>query len=157
LIDLIDIHERSHRNWRGLMDHCATLSADEYNREFESFGYPTVRLQLHHTFSAESYWVGVLEGRKDFEYDDAAFNDITSLAALRERVVGISQAYLRSTSPETLSEARPFVTWGGKEQVLIPAQVIMRTITHGYHHMGLIVTLCRLLGRPGEGWNYPIT
>ncbi len=157
MIDLIDIHERSHRNWQSLLAHCATLSADEYNREFENFGYPTIRLQLHHTFSAESYWVGVLEGRKDFKYDDAAFIDIESLASLRERVFEITAAYLQSTSPELLSEAGPFVTWGGKEQVLVPAQVIMRTITHGYHHMGLIVTLCRLVGRPGEGWNYPIT
>ena len=157
MIDIIEVHERSNRNWQGLLAHCAELSADEYNREFEHFGYPTVRLQLHHVFSAESYWVGVLEGRKDFEYDDAAFMDIGSLDSLHRRVREVTESYLRSTPAEALATAAPFTTWGGKEQVLIPSQVIMRTITHGYHHMGLIVTMCRLLGRPGEGWNYPIT
>lgn len=46
---------------------------------------------------------------------------------------------------------------GGKERMLIPAHALMRTLTHLYHHQGHIVAMCRLLGRPGQGVDYPIT
>jgi len=157
MIDLIEIHERTHRNLKELMAHCATLTAEELDRETDGFGYPSVRLQLHHSLAAEKYWVDVLRGATEFEHDDAAYPDLPSLEALREETFDATRAYLRDTPAERLAEGGLFVTWGGDKRVLIPGHVVLRTITHHYHHMGLVMSLCRLLGRPGEGVNYPIT
>jgi uncharacterized damage-inducible protein DinB len=33
----------------------------------------------------------------------------------------------------------------------------MRTMTHIYHHQGQVTAMCRLLGRPVNGLDYPIT
>ena len=43
---LLDIHDRTHRNLRGLLAHCRTLTPEELNREIEGFGYPTVPREL---------------------------------------------------------------------------------------------------------------
>jgi hypothetical protein len=50
---LLDIHERAHRNLKGLLAHCRRLSLEELNRTLDGFGYSTVRLQLHHEIGAE--------------------------------------------------------------------------------------------------------
>ena len=34
--------------------------------------------------------------------------------------------------------------------------VFMRTVTHLYHHQGQIVAMCRLVGKPCTGLDYPI-
>jgi uncharacterized damage-inducible protein DinB len=66
---LLDLHERGHRNLAALLAHCRDLTADEADRELPGFGYPTVRLQLHHIVGAEKYWIGVLQGRIDADDD----------------------------------------------------------------------------------------
>ena len=48
-------------------------------------------------------------------------------------------------------------TWHGDEPVLHPGHVVMRAITHLYHHQGQIATMFRMLGSPSPGFNYPIT
>jgi len=49
---LLDLQERTHRNLAALLDHCRELDAEQLNRELPGFGYPTVRLQLHHAIGA---------------------------------------------------------------------------------------------------------
>ena len=53
-IALLDMHERSQRSLRQLIEHCAELSAEELRRELPGFGYPTVQEQLLHVISAGS-------------------------------------------------------------------------------------------------------
>ena len=66
--------------------------------------------------------------------------------------------YLRNASADELNTARPMMTWGNKEKVLVPAQVFMRTLTHIYQHQGQVAAMCRLLGKPiPPGLDYPIT
>lgn len=157
MIDLTDVHARTHRNLEEVLAHCVTLTPDELDREFPGYGYPSVRQQLHHSINAEKYWVDVLNRRADFEDDADAHPDLASIEALRARTFEATRAYLRETPPESLAEGAPFVTWGGNEHVLAPANVILRTITHHYHHMGLAMSICRLIGKPAPGVNYPIT
>ena len=153
---LLELHERAHRNLAALLAHCRGLSAEEMNRELAGFGYPTVRLQLHHAIGAEKYWIGVLQGRMDADEDSPDYPTMSSLEVYREHVFTTTEAYLRPAAVEELNTARSMLTWGNKAQVLTPAHVFMRTVTHLYHHQGQVVAMCRLLGKPCAGLDYPL-
>ncbi|MEW6071231.1 MAG: DinB family protein [Planctomycetota bacterium] len=154
---MIEVHERVHRSLQELVEHCGDLGPGDLNRELPGFGYPTVRLQLHHVIGAEEYWVGVLQGRVEADENDAAYPTTAALEAYRRRVGTATAAYLGAVAAEELNTPRPMRTWGGRERVLVPAHVILRTMMHVYHHLGQVAAMCRLLGRPTEGrdLNYP--
>ena len=154
---LLDLHQRSHQSLVALLTHCRAFSSDELNRELEGFGYSTVQLQLHHLIGAEKYWIGVLEGRIDADEDAPDYPTIKLLENYREQVISVTKAYLESASGEDINTARPMMTWGEREQVLTPSQVFLRTQTHLYHHLGQIAIMCRLLGKPSNGLDYPIS
>jgi len=153
---LREVHERTHRSLSRLIAHCQDLGPDEVDREFAGFGYPTVRLQIHHVLGAERYWIGVLEGRIDADDDSDDYPTVASLEALRQSICAATDAYLAGASADELSTARPMTTWGGGERVLVPAHVVIRTLTHVYHHQGQAAAICRMLGRPFDGGDYPI-
>jgi len=153
---LREIHERAHRNLSALIAHCRTFDPGETDREFAGFGYPTVRLQIHHVLSAERYWIGVLEGRIDADDDADDYPTLASLEALRQSVHAATDAYLAEASADELNTPRSMMTWRGHELMLVPAHVVMRTLTHIYHHQGQVAAICRLLGRPFDGGDYPI-
>jgi uncharacterized damage-inducible protein DinB len=156
---LLDVHERAQRSLARLIAHCGELAPAEIDRTLEGFGYSTVRLQLHHVIQAERYWVGVLHGRMETGEDDADFPTVASLAALRESVASATRAYLTAASAAELSTPRPMRAWsptGPKDVVLMPARVILRTQTHVYQHTGQVAAMCRLLGRPVSGMEFPI-
>ena len=152
---LLDVHERAHRNLAGLLEHCRAFTPEELNRELPGFGYPSIRLQLAHVIGAQHYWLEVLHGRLDVDDRDAEVPTIASLEAWRTAVAGRVAAYLRSASSAELDTPRRMTTWGPREQVLAPARVILRTLTHVYHHQGQVVAMCRLLGRPAGGLDFP--
>lgn len=139
-----------------LLEHCRQLSAEELNRKLVGFGYPTVRLQLHHEIAAEKYWIGVLQGRMDVDDNEPDFPTIESLETYRQQVFSVTAEYLRTASVEELNMARSMITWGNKERILSPAHVVIRTQTHFYHHQGQIAVMCSLLGKPAVGMDYPI-
>ena len=77
--------------------------------------------------------------------------------AYRDAVRRTTEQYLRAASTEELITARPMITWGDVEKVLIPAHVVIRTLTHLYHHQGQVAAMCRLLRNPIDpGMDYPI-
>lgn len=155
---LIEFHRRAHQSLIKLMEHCRRFNSEEISRELEGFGYPTLRLQLHHIIGAQKYWIGVLEGRIDVDDNISDYPTIEKLMEYRQEVYSATAQYLRGASPDELNTARPMMTWGNKEKVLIPAQVFMRTLTHIYHHQGQVAAMCRILGKPIEpGMDYPIT
>ncbi|MFH1843641.1 MAG: DinB family protein [bacterium] len=148
---LLDLHDRAHQNLQQLLAHCRDLSDEELNRELPGFGYPTVRLQLHHGIGAELYWIGVLKGVILADDDNPDYPTVESLETFREQVFSKTEEYLRAASAEELNNARSMMTWGNREQLLTPAHVFMRTLTHLYHHQGQILAMCRLLGKPASG------
>ncbi len=152
---LLEIHARAHENLVDLLAHCRRLDAEALNREMPGFGYPTVRLQLHHGLGAEKYWIGVLEGRIDVDDDDSRFPTVASLESWREAVFAVTVAYLAGATSDELNTPRSMTTWGGNEKVLVPAHVVMRTVAHLYHHQGQITAMCRLLDHPVGGLDYP--
>jgi uncharacterized damage-inducible protein DinB len=153
---LLDLHERAHRSLQKLMAHCRELSPEELDRELPGFGYPSVRLQLHHEIGAEQYWIGVIQGRIEVDENAAAYPTIEALEAYREQVGSATLEYLEGASAEELNTPREMLTWQGAKRLLTPAHVILRTQTHLYHHQGQIVAMCRLLGKPTGGVDFPI-
>jgi uncharacterized damage-inducible protein DinB len=152
---LIELHRRAHQSLQKLLTHCRELSADEFNRRMEAFGDPTVQLQLFHIISAEKYWTGVLQGRMDVD-NEIDYPTIDVLEPYRQEVFAITDRYLQGASVEELNSARRMITWGNNEKILIPAHIIIRTQVHIYHHLGKTLAMCRLLGKPGPGMDYPI-
>ena len=154
---LIDFHQRTHRSLKKLIDHCRQFADEDINREIEGFGYPSIRLQIHHIIGAQKYWIGVIQGRMDVDDDDPKYPSIESLEYFRREVFGFTDEYLLTSSPDELNGARPMVTWGGKERILVPAHVILRTQTHIYHHLGQVAAISRLLGKPiAAGMDFPL-
>jgi len=153
---LLEIHERAHRNLKDCIAFCGTLGAAKVDRAMPEFSGATIRLQLHHAIGAEKYWIGVLHGRIDADEDDHLYATIASIEAYRQETCAATQAYLESATPKELNTARPMKTWHGEEPMLFPGHVVMRTITHIYHHMGQVGSMLRLLGHESPGFNYPI-
>lgn len=153
---LLDLHRRSRHSLRSLMDQASGLAPEELDREHEGFGYPTVRLQLHHLIGAQEYWIGVLQGRVEADLEPDDYPTLESLAEYRDRVAEAVEDYLSGASQETLNRAEDFATWGGKTKTLVPAHVVLRTITHLYHHLGQIQAICRLAGLRTRFVDFPL-
>lgn len=145
---LQEIHRRCHLSQQQLLKHCRQFTTDEINREHEGFGYPSMRIQYHHTIGAQRYWVGVILNDFRVDDDDHLFPTIESLEGMRQDVFTFTENYLQSTSDQDLNTIRPMKIWTGDTRELIPAQIIMRTQTHIFHHNGQIAAMCRLLGKP---------
>ncbi|MEM7165738.1 MAG: DinB family protein [Planctomycetota bacterium] len=154
---LLDMHERCHRTFAKLLEHCTTLTEEELHRELDGFGYPTIQAQLHHVISAEKYWTGVICGRMDAEDTQAQYPTVASLQAFRSEVAQLTQDCIRGIAEEALNAARPMKTWGDKDVELVPALVCLRPLTHAYHHQGQVLAMCRLLGKPANGFDFPLT
>lgn len=154
---LRDIHERTHRSLRKLLDHCAGFSDEELRRKLEGFGYETILLQLHHMIGAEQYWIGVCRGEMLVDENEADFASIDALRAFRERVASATSEYLADASDEGLNTPREMTTWGDKVVELAPAYPVLRTQTHVFQHQGQVAAMARLLGRPiPAGLDFPI-
>jgi len=153
---LIDFHKRSHQSLALLLKHCEQFSEAEINREFEGFGVSSIRESLHHMITAERYWIAVPQGRIDTEDDLNLFPTIASLETLRQKISQAAEDYLHSTTVEELTTARPMNTWGNKTKTLSPTNILFRTQTHIFQHQGQIVAMCRLLGKPCSGVDFPV-
>jgi uncharacterized damage-inducible protein DinB len=154
---LADLHARGHSCLRRLLEHCGPFSAEELHRELAGFGYPSIHRQLAHGIGAEHYWIGVLHGVVDAEDRDAAYPTVAALEGWRAEVAARTRGYLDAASVEELNTPRPVTTFGGKRAVLVPARVVVRTFSHLYQHQGQVVAMCRLLGRPAGGLDFPLT
>jgi len=153
---LLEIHKRTHKNLKDLLVHCQQLSEQELTKELDGFGYPTVLLQLHHEIGAEKYWVGVLQGRIDVDENISDYPTAKSLETYRQEIFSNTEAYLNSASEDELNTNRKMMTWGNNEKMLMPAHVFLRTQMHYYHHQGQILAMCRLFGKPANGFDFPI-
>lgn len=154
---LIDTVERTHRSLAKLITHVGTLPSEAWKRTYEGFGAATIPEQIEHQIGAQRYWVGVIEGRVDADDDAAARESAASLEAARVAVQTLTESYLRDASTEELNTPRAMMTWGGKEQELVPARIILRTVTHAYQHQGQVAAMCRLAGHPiPAGLDFPL-
>jgi len=154
---LLDIHERTHQSLQKLMQHCERFSYEELNRNIDGFGLSAIRLQLYHMIAAEEYWVGVIKGAFDADDHEDDYPDLESLEKYRQNVVQLTRDYLRTASEEEINTPRPMLTWQNKERIMAPAHIIVRTQTHIFQHLGQILAMCRVLGKPESWLAFPIT
>jgi uncharacterized damage-inducible protein DinB len=152
---LSDMHERGHRSLAKLLVHCAQFSAEEIDHHIPGFDEYTLRLRLHHIIGCEQYWIGVLRGVVHDEEADG-YPDIAALQAYRERIFSDTEDYLRGASEQELNTPRPMTTWGDAQHELVPARVVLRTVTHIYHHLGQVLVMCRVMGKPGDRMDFPL-
>ncbi|MBU0983450.1 MAG: DinB family protein [candidate division Zixibacteria bacterium] len=154
---LLEFSRRTHQSFGKLMAHCRTLTSEEFNRKHVEFGIYSVKYQLHHAIGAQKYWIGVLEGRMDVDDDPDDQFSMDDMEAYRAEVVGLMAKYLGAASVKELTTARPMITWQQIEKTLIPAHVVMRTLTHMFQHQGQVIAMCRKMGKPVKpGLDYPI-
>ena len=154
--DLLELHRRTQTSVQKAIDHCEGFAPEALHVEHAGFGYPTVLRQLHHVAGAERYWVGVILGRMQVDDDGDLFPTAESLQQLRLDVFRVTNEYLRGASEGELNTPRTMRTDPGDDRILMPARVILRTTTHLHHHIGQVAAMCRLLGHPIPGFNFPI-
>lgn len=152
---LKDFHQHAHRSLEQLLVHCGQLGEADLRRKVEGFGFPTIVDQLEHMIGAERYWISVLQGTTLVDEWGGKLS-LADLEKLRENVIATTESYLESASDGELNTSRLMTTWGWTERSLVPAHVFMRTLTHLYHHQGQVVAMCRILGKPCTGVDYPI-
>lgn len=147
---LLDIHARAHESLRRLILHCTTLPDDDLVRPVSGFGFQTVLRQLEHTIGAELYWQTVVGRGYNEEATLPNLPHLASIEAFRREVAATTRAYLERASDAELNTSRPMISDPGETRMLRPADVIMRIVTHVFHHQGQILSICRILGKPNE-------
>jgi uncharacterized damage-inducible protein DinB len=155
---LLDVHARAHESLRRLVMYCTTLTEAELVSPVDGFGFPTVLRQLQHTVGAELYWQTVVTRGY---HEEATLPDLSSLAsieAFRRHVASATRAYLEAATDAELNTPRSMTSDPGVTRELRSADVILRVITHIYHHQGQILSMCRALGKPNEtiDLDYPV-
>lgn len=153
---LTDLHERTHRSLGRLLEHCASLPVDLWMCPLEGFAYSTVAGQLQHVLEAESYWLGVLQGNPDPAGLDDPAPDPAGMQALAERTRLATRTWLDGVAEDVLNRDAIFATWGGRQRELKPAHVILRVVTHGFHHAGQVQAMCRIMGPPVVALDFPL-
>lgn len=149
---LLDVHARTHRSLKALLQHCRGFRAEELARAFDGFGYPSIREQLDHLIGAEEYWMDVVCGRYvGGDPEEVPHADVAALEQYRAATADRTERYLRGTNDAELNAPREMRTWPGRPRTLVPAHVVLRTQTHIFQHQGQVLAICRLLGRPGPG------
>jgi uncharacterized damage-inducible protein DinB len=153
---LLDIHARTHRAFAALLAHAAGFPQEDLDRAHPSFGGASLRLQIAHAIGAERYWVGVLDGVVDAEEREEQLPTIAELEGARVAVADATRRRLLRTTEAELDTPREMETFGGNRVSLVPAHVHLRTMTHVFHHMGQCASICRILGRPVSGLDFPL-
>ena len=147
---LSDIHARAHESLRRLMAFCGTLEELELHQPLDGFGFATIHRQLEHTLGAEVYWQTVVTKGYLQEAKLPQLPDVAALEAFRQRTAAITRAYLEHASDAELNSTREMISDPGKTRLLRPADVIMRIVTHIFHHQGQVLAMCRTIGKPND-------
>jgi uncharacterized damage-inducible protein DinB len=155
---LLDIHGRAHESLRRLISFCGTLATDELQRPLSGFGFPTVVRQLEHTIGAEVYWQTVVIRGYSEEATMPPLPDLAAIEAFREQTALATRAYLERATEAELNTPRVMISDPGQTRLLRPADVILRVVTHVFHHQGQVLAMCRSMGKPNDtiDLDYPV-
>ena len=151
---LTDLHERTHRSFGRLLEHCTSMPSDRWLHPLEGFAYSTVAEQLQHVLEAEAYWLGVLQGNPDPA--DVPVPDPAGMRVLAARTRQATRTWLAGIDDLVLNHLAVYATWGGRQRELEPAHVILRVVTHCFHHMGQVQAMCRIMGHPVAALDFPL-
>lgn len=145
---LLKQYEWAHNSLSIMLEHCARLDSEELARELPGFGHPSVHDQLVHIAEAELFWFRIAQGLPWLEIKPADYSDVPAIRELHARANGTARDYLTGLEDAQL-HAPVRVEWEPGDGVEIsPALMVSHLITHGFHHKGQVVAMCRLLGYP---------
>ena len=84
--------------------------------------------------------------------------DLAAVEKFREETAAITRAYLEAATEAELNTVREMVSDPGQTRQLRPADVIMRVVTHIFHHQGQVLAMCRSVGKPNDthDLDYPV-
>jgi uncharacterized damage-inducible protein DinB len=142
------LHGWTHASLSLVLNHLATMPADDYVREVSGFGFRTLREQTIHIFNCEGFWLHTLQG---LPYADRTIEECPALADVRGLQKEVSQsthAYLSILTDQQLNADTELHFSDGDVGVRTPALVLHHVLTHAFHHKGQIVAMCRALGHP---------
>src|SRR5262249_41871867 len=131
---------------------------DELRRPLTGFGFSTVLGQLEHTIGAEVYWQTVVTRGYTEEATLPTLQDVAAVEAFRQQTASATRSYLDRAGEAELNSPRRMISDPGQTRLLRPADVIMRVVTHIYHHQGQVLAMCRTLGKPNAtlDLDYPV-
>lgn len=145
---LLTFHGWAQGSYRVLFDHAATLPGEAFVKELEGFGFPSVRDQLAHLTECEDFWMSKVSGREFERWDYASFDDAAAIWAAYAPVAERTREFLSRLTPAQLLEPREVRFSRGGSERIAPGPILHHVITHGFHHKGQAVAMCRLLGYP---------
>ena len=144
---LIELHSRAHQSYFTLLEHVATLPSTSLQAPLENFGFPQIRKQLMHLAGAEKFWITMLKRGKYERAEHVSADDVEAMRQIFEETAQETRDYLNELPEERLNSPCELVFSDGK-LVTTPALVICHVVTHGFHHKGQVVAMCRQLGHP---------
>ena len=142
------LHGWTHASLSLLLDHVATVPVDGYTKEVPGFGSPTLRQQVLHIFNCEGFWIHVLQGLPFQDVNPADCPAVRDARILQQEVSRQTLDYLSGLSDEQLNANTELRFPDGDVAVRTPALILHHVLTHGFHHKGQIVAMCRTLGYP---------
>ncbi len=145
---LLAFHGWTQMCYRVLFEHTAQLSPEEFSRPLEGFGFPSVREQLMHIAICENYWVTRAQGLEYVRWDDTGLVNGPAIWAAYQPVALRTREWIGGMSPEELLTPRTLLLPGDFSAQVAPAPMLHHVLTHGFHHKGQVVAMCRILGHP---------
>jgi uncharacterized damage-inducible protein DinB len=141
-------HGWTHASLDLVLDHLATVPANDYVREVSGFGFRTLREQAIHIFNCEGFWVHTLQGLRYADRAPDQFPVVADARLLQKEVSQSTRAYLSTLTTQQLNADTKLHFSDGDVAVRTPALVLHHVLTHAFHHKGQIVAMCRALGHP---------
>jgi len=141
-------HSWTHACLNLLLEHVSTIPVGDYGKELPNFGFNTVRKQVIHIFNCEGFWIHTLQGLRYVDREPSECPAVADAKLLQWTVTQRTAAYLSSLTDERLNANTELHFPDGDIAVRTPALVIHHFLTHGFHHKGQIVAMCRALGYP---------
>lgn len=144
---LLEQHRRAHLSYCRLLDHIATLPVAALMEPLNGFGLPLLRDQLLHMADSEAFWIRKLKGLEFTGWDYVAYSDVPAMREAFAKVAAATRDYISSLTDRELNAQQALAFDDGSLNTT-PALVLSHVITHGFHHKGQVVAMCRQLGYP---------
>ena len=131
-----------------MLDHLSTIPASNYIKEVPGFGFPTLRQQVIHVFNCEGFWVHSIQGLRFSDRNPSDCPAVAEARLLQRETSEQTLAYLSGLTDEQLNSDTELRFPSGDIAARTPAFILHHVLTHGFHHKGQIVAMCRALGHP---------